>query len=80
MRDKGIEKFMDKLRPRMTGDVTDWEYVLGVIEKIANRDGNPYEQVWEIRDVLKAFDRLRAERQGQIVEADLDEIREVNNQ
>jgi len=75
MGDKAIEKIMDELRPNMTGDAADWAYVLGVIEHIASRDGNPYEQVWEIRDVLKAFDRLRAERQGQIVEADLDEIR-----
>jgi len=76
MGELGIKKFMDELRPKLTGEADDWAYVLGVIEKIANRDGNPYEQVWEIRDVLKAFDRLRAERQRQIVEAYLDRLRE----
>jgi len=75
----GIKKIMDELRPNMTGDAADWAHVLGVIERIASRDGNPYEQVWDIRSTIKAFDRLRAERHGQIVEADLDEIREVNN-
>jgi hypothetical protein len=75
MGEKGIEKIMDELRPRMTGDVTDWARVLGMIEHIASRDRNTNEQVWEIRDVLKAFERLRAERQGQIVKADLDELK-----
>jgi hypothetical protein len=76
MGEKAIEIIMDELRPNMTGDAADWAHVLGVIERIASRDGNPYEQVWDIRSTIKAFDRLRKERQRQIVEADLDEIRD----
>jgi hypothetical protein len=50
-----------------------------VVGFYANESGDPEVRLQNIQNAIKAFDRLRAERQGQIVEADLDEIREVNN-
>jgi hypothetical protein len=76
---KTVEEHMESLRPRMTGDSVDWAYVLGVVGFYANESGDPEVRLQNIQNAIKAFDRLRAERQGQIVEADLDEIREVNN-
>jgi hypothetical protein len=72
---KTVEEHMEYLRPRMTGDSVDWAYVLGMIEVYAHDTGNPEIRLKNIQNAIKAFDRLRAERQGQIVEADLDEIR-----
>jgi len=76
MKTKTVEEHMESLRPRMTGDSVDWAYVLGVVEFYANESGNPKVRLQNIQNAIKAFERLRAERQGQIVEAD---FREVNN-
>jgi hypothetical protein len=75
MKTKSVEEHMDSLRPRMTGDSVDWAYILGVVEFYANESGDPEIRLKNIQNAIKAFDRLRAERQGQIVEADLDDIR-----
>jgi hypothetical protein len=72
---KTVEEHMESLRPRMTGDSVDWAYVLGVVEFYAHESGDPESRLKNIQNAIKAFDRLRAERQGQIVEADLDDIR-----
>jgi len=71
-----VEEIMDQLRTRIADGVVDWAYVLGMIEFYAHDTGNPEIRLQNIRNVITAFERLRAERQGQIVEAD---FREVNN-
>jgi hypothetical protein len=70
-----VEEIMDQLRTRIADGVVDWAYVLGMIEFYAHDTGDPEVRLQNIRNTITAFDRLRAERQGQIVEADLDEIR-----
>jgi len=70
-----VEEIMDQLRTRIADGVVDWAYVLGMIEFYAHDTGNPEIRLQNIQNAIKAFDRLRAERQGQIVEADLDDIR-----
>jgi len=72
---KTVEEIMDQLRTRIADGVVDWAYVLGMIEFYANDRSDPEVRLQNIRNTITAFDRLRAERQGQIVEADLDEIR-----
>jgi hypothetical protein len=71
-----VEEIMDQLRTRIADGVVDWAYVLGMIEFYAHDTGDPEIRLQNIQNAIKAFDRLRAERQGQIFEAD---FREVNN-
>jgi hypothetical protein len=75
MKTKTVEEHMESLRPRMTGDSVDWAYILGVVEFYAHESGDPGVRLQNIQNAIKAFERLRAERQGQIVKADLDELK-----
>jgi len=73
---KTVEEHMESLRPHMTGDRVDLAYVLGVVEFYAHDTGDPEIRLKNIQNTITAFDRLLAERRRQIVEADLDEIRD----